>query len=573
MKKKKLHLIGADSAIWRERVGRFRFIARGEDGEEASTRYKIFAFLIFAVVFVFLLRLFYLQVVSGAKNRALSDSNRIRLIGIVAPRGKILDRNGELLAQSNITYWLKKGDVRKQIMLAQKNDLEAQGLASEDFSGSLGQIYEEVGRSYPLGEDASHVLGYTSLAQRADLNKNEQLTSQDMVGRAGIEETYEDFLKGVDGQKLIEVDAIGGRVSILSRVAPKQGENIHLTIDAKLQKVAYEALRRGAAKAGTKGGAIIVASPLTGEVLALASLPSFDPNNVGGVTNDANKPLFNRATLGNYPPGSIFKIVTALAGLESGKINKDTQIEDVGQFDFSGTHFSNWYFTAYGGRDGVLKLDRAIARSNDIFFFKVGQTIGLDPIRKMALKLGFGQKTGIDLPSEDFGLVPDDVWKQSTQKQPWYPGDTMHMAIGQGFMLSTPIQISSLINFMASGKLMKPYLVSEIDGPQKSQIGPKANGQKLVSDANFKLVREGMRQVCQTGGTGWPFFEVKNYTLGCKSGTAEKLEGNPHAWFGAFAPFDSPQITVTVLVEDGGEGSTVAGPIAKEILDYWFGKH
>ncbi len=573
MKKKKLYLLGADSAIFSEKVGRLKFTPLGEEGGESDTRTRIFALLVFAIVFVFLLRLFYLQVVSGAKNRALAENNRIRLVGIVAPRGKILDRNGELLAESNVTYWLKKGDVRKQIALQQKNDLEAQGLASEDFEGSLGQIYEEVGRSYQLGEDASHVLGYTSLAQKVDLNKNQQLTSADLVGRAGIEETYEDFLKGVDGQKLIEVDATGGRVSILNKVDPRQGEDIHLTIDARLQKVAYEALRRGAEKVSSKGGAIIVANPETGQVLALASLPSFDPNNVGSVTNDPNKPLFNRATLGNYPPGSIFKIVTALAGLESGKINKDTEIEDVGEFDFSGTHFSNWYFTSYGAKDGVLKLVRAIARSNDIFFFKVGQMVGLDPIRKMALKLGFGAKTGIDLPSEDFGLVPDDVWKQATQKTPWYPGDTMHMAIGQGFMLSTPMQISTLINFMASGQLMKPYLVSQIDGPKTSKIGPKASGQKLASDANFQLVREGMRQVCQTGGTGWPFFEVKNYTLGCKTGTAEQTEGNPHAWFGAFAPFDKAQISVTVLVEDGGEGSTVAGPVAKEVLDWYFGKH
>ncbi len=572
MKKKKLYLLGVDSAIFSEKVGRFRLSGRGEDSEESGTRHKIFAFLIFAIVLIFLLRLFYLQVVTGAKNRTLADENRIRLVDIVAPRGEILDRNGQVIAESNVTYWLKKGDERKEITLQQKNDLEAQGLASEDFSGSLGQIYEEVGRSYPLGEEGSHVLGYASLAQKVDLNKNVQLTSLDLVGRAGIEETYEDFLKGTDGQKLIEVDANGGKVSIINKVDPKQGENIRLTIDAKLQKVAYEALKKGADKVSSKGGAIIVSNPETGEVLALASLPSFDPNNVGGVTNDPSKPLFNRALLGNYPPGSIFKIVTALAGLESGVINRDTEIEDVGEFDFSGTHFSNWYFTSYGGKDGVLKIIRAIARSNDIFFFKVGQMVGLSPIRKMALKLGFGAKTGIDMPSEDFGLVPDEVWKQSTQGQPWYPGDTMHMAIGQGFVLATPMQISNLINFMASGKLTKPYLVNEIGGPNRTKIGSKVIGKNLVSDANFNLVREGMHEVCQTGGTGWPFFEVKNYTLGCKTGTAEKTEGNPHAWFGAFAPFDNPQISVTVLVEDGGEGSTVAGPVAKEVLDWYFGQ-
>ncbi|MEX2027908.1 MAG: penicillin-binding transpeptidase domain-containing protein, partial [Candidatus Curtissbacteria bacterium] len=427
MKKKKLSLLGVDSAIFSEKIGRLRFIdLSGDDPDTTGARRRVFSALILFIVFAFIIRLFYLEVVNGSENRALAEDNRIRLVNIVAARGKIFDRNGEVVAQSSRTFWLIKGDDRKQITPEQKKELEAQGLASENFEGSLGQIFTEVGRAYSLGEAGSHVLGYTSLAQKTDLSGNSKLLSEDLIGRAGVEETYDDFLLGRDGQKLLEVDASGNNVSILDEVAPKDGQSIHLTIDAKLQKVAYEALKKGAAGVGTNRGAIIVSNPQTGEVLALASLPSFDPNNVGGVTSDPDKPLFNRAVLGNYPPGSIFKLVTALAALESGKVTRDTEIEDVGEFYLGAVRFSNWYYTVYGGRDGALKVDRAIARSNDIFFYRIAETTGVDLIRKMALKLSFGAKTGIDLPSEDFGLVPDNVWKQSTQNQPWYPGDTMH---------------------------------------------------------------------------------------------------------------------------------------------------
>jgi len=218
----------------------------------------------------------------------------------------------------------------------------------------------------------------------------------------------------------------------------------------------------------------------------------------------------------------------------------------------------------------VLKLDRAIARSNDIFFYRLAQTIGVDSIKKMAVKLGFGQKTGIDLPGEQFGLVPDGVWKEATFKEPWYPGDTMHLGIGQGFMLVTPMQISQMVSFIASGKLMRPYLVAGIlTNNRIVNIGPKVVAENLAGYKDLELVRSGMKMACKTGGTGWPFFEAK-YVVGCKTGTAERAEGNPNAWFTAFAPFDKPRVTVTVIIEDGGEGSTVAGPVAKEILDWWF---
>ena len=377
-------------------------------------------------------------------------------------------------------------------------------------------------------------------------------------------------MAGENGKRLVEVDAQGKKISVLGKTDPKAGQDIVLAVDASLQKVSFEALKKQAEKAGSKKGAVIVTNPNTGEILALVSLPAFDPVNVGQAIVSEERPLFDRATVGTYPPGSVFKIISALAGLESGKINRDTEIEDVGEFELGGAKFSNWFYNQYGGRDGFLKIDRAIARSNDIFFFRLAERTGLEPIRKMAIKFGFGQKTGIDLSDEGLGLVPDEVWKKATLKEGWFTGDTLHLGIGQGFLLATPMQINSMTAYMASGKLLKPHLAMEIkSGGGKVKIEDKVLASNLVSASNFNLVREGMRQACQKGGTGWPFFEAP-YIVGCKTGTAEKFEGNPHAWFTAFAPFDRPRVAITVLVEDGGEGSSVAGPVAKEILDWYF---
>ena len=416
--------------------------------------------------------------------------------------------------------------------------------------------------------DAAHVLGYTSVVQGDEVKKGQSKVQA--VGRLGLEQNYNDFLTGKPGGKLIEVDARERKVSILGERAAVGGRNIYSTIDLPLQKIAYELLAQHTQSVGTKKGAVVAQNPQTGEILALASSPSFDPEDIGKSVSDLEKPFFNRATQGSYPPGSIFKIVTALAGLDSGLIDENTQIEDVGEFELGSSKFSNWFFNQYGKRDGVLKIQKAIARSNDIFFYRVAEKVGLETLRRMAIKLGFGQKTGIDLPAEAVGLVPDEVWKKSAYGQDWFLGDTMHMGIGQGFLLATPIQINMATSYMASGKLMKPYLVSKIDGESGSAVnlGSKVLGQDLVSRANFDLVRSGMRDACRVGGTGAPFFNAP-YEVGCKTGTAEKTLGNPHAWFTVFAPFDKPTIAVTILIEDGGEGSVVAAPVAREIINWW----
>ena len=562
------YAVGLESAIKRERVDRFHFRKKETDDSLTELRLPIFYFGVLAILFIFLARLFSLTVISGSYNRELADNNRIRLLTIEAARGDILDRNGEVVAFSRRALILEKDQLTSEISENTAKELTDQGLAGEDFEGTLGKIQIEVRRLYPLGEDLAHVLGYVSQVAPEDVIQR-GIGASDGIGRLGIESTYDNFLRGKSGKKLVEVDASEKRVSILGTVEGVSGKTIHLTIDSKLQKVAAGALKKQLSKTGSRGGALVVTKVVTGEVLALVSLPSFDPSDIGRFVTSDQKPLFNRAVQGNYPPGSVFKIVSALAGLESGEITKETEIEDVGEFTLGGERFSNWFYNTYGRRDGILKIDRAIGRSNDIFFYRLGEKTGQMPISQMAIKLGLGQKTGIDLGDESLGLVPDEVWKSSSLEEDWYLGDTLHLAIGQGFILTTPIQINSLTAFMAGGSLMKPYLVAKIE--PDTTIGPKILGQNLVKDGNFKKVREGMKLACQTGGTGWPFFNAK-YSVGCKTGTAEISQGNPHAWFTAFAPYDNSQVAITVLVENGGEGSSVAAPVALEVLDWYFGK-
>src|SRR3990167_3704164 len=524
----------------------------------SSHRITNFYFLIIIMVSIFLFRLFYLTVIKGEENRILSDENRIRLVDIEAGRGPILDRNGKIVADSGRELFLQKGPKFTHISEIQARELEQEGLASENFEGELGKVTAQVKRNYPFAVSASHMIGYISSVQEGDIEGEKQILPVEKIGRLGVEQYYDDFLRGKVGKKLVEVDSLGEKVTILGQEEPKIGATVHLTLDSELQKFAYEALKKQVEKAQVKTGALIIQNPQTGEILALVSFPSFDPDNIQKSQDDSDQPFFNRAIAGIYPPGSVFKITSALAGLESGKITKDTEIEDVGEFNIGETKFSNWYFLTYGKKDGVLKIERAIARSNDIFFYRLAEKIGLDAIRTMAKKLGFGQKTGIDLPGEAFGLLPDEVWKDSTLGEQWFLGDTLHLAIGQGFMLTTPVQINLMTSYMASGKIYKPHIVSKIenlpDGAKPVEIPPKILSENLTSAENFTVVRDGMRQACEQGGTAFPFFNAP-YKVGCKTGTAEKVLGNPHAWFSAFAPFENPKITITVIIEDGGEGS------------------
>ena len=345
---------------------------------------------------------------------------------------------------------------------------------------------------------------------------------------------------------------------------------MHLTIDLKLQQLIADNFPKG------QKGAVIASNPQNGEVLALFSSPSFDPHDISKVLNDSSAPLFNRAIAGTYPSGSTFKIITSAAGLESGKIDKNTEIEDVGELIIGPYRFPNWYWLEYGGKDGFVNVVRAIKRSNDIFFYKVGELVGLDNMVEMAKRFGLSQKTGVDLPHEATGLMPTEEWKQKVIGDNWYLGDTYHLAIGQGYLLVTPIQVNAMTNVIANGgKLCRPHLTKDTSDGGSAEGGDSSEVDGYCKDVGLKketidLIKEGMHEVCMAGGTAWPFFDFTT-PVGCKTGTAEF--GDPkdrtHAWFTIFAPLDNPTISMTVLVEGAGEGSNEAAPIAKKVLGEW----
>jgi len=550
-----------------------------------------FAFFYFVLILSFIVifgRLFVLQVIEGKVNLLRSENNRIQIQPIHAPRGVIFDQKGEILARNTAGFRLILGNDVKIVDRDTALDLESKGLVSEGLEEKeLGRLEIDSIRQYPVNEASAHLLGYISQIS-ADEYKGKYSNYEigDRVGRVGIEETYENYLKGKDGGRLVEVDAKGKEIRLLGEKEPKAGNNLYTSIDLGLQNKMYEALTNQVAKTGSVGGVAIAQDPQTGKILGLVSYPSYDANKIvtglktdefSKLVSDTSQPMFNRALSGTYPPGSIFKIATSLSGLESKKIDKDTQIEDTGEIFLGEYRFSNWYFNQYGKKEGMLNIVTAIKRSNDVFFYRLGQLVGEKILGDWAKKLGLGEKLGIDMPGEASGLVPTEEWKKKVKGDVWMPGDTLHMAIGQGDVLTTPLQILNMTSFVANnGTLFKPKIAEKIEdqnGKVIKNFNDEVLAKNLVEKKNLDLVREGMKEACAEGGTGWTFFDFSQKHPGvdvaCKTGTAE-AGANPHAWFTVFAPFDKPKIALTVLVENSGEGSSISGPVAREILDWYF---
>lgn len=533
-------------------------------------------FLIFLLAqFIIFIRLFHIQIVEGVKNKELADSNRVVTRIIHAPRGVIYDRNKVILAENNPGYRLHGKSLSRD-----------EALKLEATNKDLNDLEVDTIRSYPNGVFASHLLGYLGEISPDELKdpKYSGYKLGDRIGRSGVENAFESVLRGTDGAERIEVDATGKKLRTLRVVDPVPGLNIHLCLDASLQKIAYETLKKGVEKVGSCCGSLIAEDPRSGEILALVSLPDFDAN----VFNDPQRlsetqslftnnlsPLLNRAIAGTYPPGSTFKIATALAGLSSGAITPQTKIEDTGIIYLGPFSFANWYFSEYGKKEGMVDIIKAIQRSNDIFFYRVGEKVGVDKLSQVAKKIGLGKKIGIDIPGEVDGLIPDNSWKVNNTGEPWYPGDTLHMAIGQGFTLVTPLQILAETAFVANdGKLMTPHLVTKITAPNKNLI-KEFHYEPIVHDLfnpqDLGLVKKGLTLVPRYGGTAWPFFTFSIPTAG-KTGTAEygDPKGRTHAWYTSYAPVQNPQIAMTVLIEAGGEGSNASAPVAKEIYRWFF---
>lgn len=516
--------------------------------------------ILIVVFLVLFARAFELQIIKGSYFRSLSESNRIRRITINAPRGKILARGGEILAGNT--------EIKKRIVFDPKEGY----LKSENLEGGQEEdLISEWKRNYSLKDKAGHITGYLGEVDSSEVGKVNPDCSEkgpfragDLVGRSGLEEEYNCLLSGISGEKLIEVDTTGKKIRILGEKKAIPGKDLKTTINYKLQEKVSE-LMEG------KRGAVVVSDP-RGEILALYSSPSFDPNwfiekdikNINNAFRNNAQPFFNRAVSGTYHPGSTFKPFVAIAALEEGKIDKDFTYEDKGEVVLETPYgvfkYGNWYFSQYGRVEGKINLVKALARSTDTFFYKVGELLGIDNLDKWSKIFGFEAKTGIDLPGEISGLVPTPEWKLRVKGESWFLGNTYHISIGQGDLAITPIELTQATAAIANGGyLCRPYLV-----------GSESCRKLDLKEENLKLVKEGMSGVCQTGGTAFPFFDFKE-KVACKTGTAETGKKDvSHAWFTFFAPLEDPQIVVTVFVEEGGEGSKEAAPIARKIADFWF---
>lgn len=526
-----------------------------------SLIFKIFLLVVFLVLAV---RLVELQVVKGAYFRSLSEDNRIRRVTISAPRGNIIARGGEILATSR--------PVKKRIYVGSDGVVNK---TTDLKNATQEEVILEWQREYPFGKVAGHVTGYISEVGEEEVGKVDPDCSlkgvhklSGYVGRVGLEAQYDCSLRGIDGEELIEVDTQGRKIRSLGRREPVRGSDLRTNIDAGLLSAISEIM-------GSDPGAVVATDP-KGQVLALYSSPSYDPavfipnQAQGGKTdadelqtifNDKSLPLFNRAIGGLYHPGSIFKIVTAIAGLEEGEINASYRYNDEGVVTVDKFSYYNWYFTQYGGKEGEIGLVRALARSTDTFFYKVGEFLGADRLADWARRFGLEETSGIDLPGEVASLVPDPQWKKRVKGENWFLGNTYHMSIGQGDLAVTPLASSRFASVIASGGfLCRPIMSSQLES-ECIDLN--------IAQENIDQVEEGMISACKPEGTAFPFFDFKPQ-VACKTGTAETEQDVTHAWLTAYAPVDDPEIVVTLLVEKGGEGSSVAAPKVREILDFWF---
>ncbi len=516
------------------------------------------------VFLVLLAKLVEMQMIKGDYYRKLSEENRIRRVTIPAERGKILAKGGEVLA-GNTT-------VTKRVLFTKEGGFTL----SEDLTGATGEeMVVDYKRYYPLSDKFSQALGYLAKvgdeeAEKVNPDCPEKgvRSGEFLVGKTGLEGAYECLLSGTPGEKIIEVDASGKEVRILGKTDPIPGRNLQTTVDYSLQiKLADE-------MNGQKGAAIVTGG--NGEILAYYSYPTFDPNifvsegnseKITGLFNNPDLPFFNRVIGGTFHPGSVFKPLVALAALEEGVIDAEFTYNDEGYIRVNEYIYNNWYFTEYGNTEGSINLTRAIARSTDTFFYAIGQMVGPENIAKWAHSFGVDDRTGIDIAGEVSGLIPTPDWKKMVKNESWFLGNTYHMSIGQGDVAVTPIEINNYISAIATdGRLCTPHFYKSGDFQCK-----KIN----VKQQNIQLVTRGMIDACSSGGTAYTFFDFANKHNGievaCKTGTAEvSTDGEPHAWFTFFAPAEDPQMIMTVLIEKGGQGSSVAGPVAREVADYYF---
>ena len=569
-------------------------------------------------------RLWQLQIVEGDVHRELSENNRIRLKRVNATRGLIFDRSGRVLVENRPSFdvlmvpedarrpaevlsrlegYLQQGLPEAQQALASardrppfesvvlKRDVDWSTIvAVETRQIELPGVSLQIGprRSYHYGPLGGHLLGYVGEVSVDELQRLEGYQMGDTIGKYGLERYWEKYLRGENGGQQIEVDAVGRRLRVLREVEEVPGANIHLTVDIELQKAAEEAMEG-------KEGSLVALDPNTGAVLALVSRPAFDPNVFArGISveewkklvTDPLHPLSNKAVQGQYPPGSTFKIVVATAALEEGIVNPFTRIYCGGSLHFGNRDFRCWK----KGGHGWMNLHQAIVQSCDVFFYQVGQRLGVDTIAEFARRFGLGQPTGILLDHEKSGTIPDSVWKRRRYGEPWYSGETLSVAVGQGYVTATPLQMASLMaTVAANGSRHRPYFVDRIETPTGEEVdsGDRAAVKTGIRASTLTQIQAALRDVVQAdSGTGkrarLPGIEVAG-----KTGTSQTVrmgkqdrkvnqmtlprEFRDHAWFVAFAPVGAPEIAVACLIEHaGGGGGLLAAPIVQKVLAHYF---
>ncbi|MDA8429362.1 MAG: penicillin-binding protein 2 [Geobacteraceae bacterium] len=588
---------------------------------ESKQRILRISFVVGAIFFLLLLRLWHLQILNADDYRSMSENNRLRFVPVAASRGAIMDRTGKVLVSNRPSFSLAvvPQEVKEKDSLLDhlarllgldRAELEdrwkkAMGRAkyypivlASNISRDQVEIIEENRlrlpgvdiemkpvREYSSKTLAAHLLGYIGEVSEDEMNKKglDEYNPGDYIGKNGIERSWEHELHGKDGGRQLEVDARGRVLRTITESYPTVGNSVVLTIDAALQQQAEKAF-------GDQAGAAVVMNVNTGEVLAFVSYPTFDPALFSGklpadvwksYLDDKRHPLENKALTGQYPPGSTFKIITALAGLEEGKLTENSTVNCTGSYKLGSSTFKCWNKRGHG----TTNLKKALRESCDVFFYQLGEQLGVDQIAKTAKKFMLGAPMGIGLANEKPGMIPTAEWKLKRFGKRWYHGETLPVAIGQGYVLMTPIQLVSMIATVANeGTVYRPFLVKRIvdsEGKTLKEFKPEVMGRTGIAPANFRLVKQGLFSVVNDpGGTGG-VARLTDVLVAGKTGTSQVVkmrdskrstpyQYRDHALFVAFAPYDKPEIAVAVVVEHGEHGGSAAGPIVRRVLQAYF---
>lgn len=581
--------------------------------QELDRRVRGLLFLAGLGFMLLALRLFHLQVIRGGTFSRLADLNRTQIIPLQAPRGFVWDRNGDILIDNAPSFSLLY--TAQSVPLEAQKDLEDElvrlfpesestvrrKLAEARKTGKMMRIFSSIPRPAALalmekkmalpgvnvlaeprrrvryGPLAAHILGYVNEVSPLELKRNpETYKPGDLVGRNGIERVYDEQLRGVDGGLQFEMDAVGHHVRTVQRIPSETGLDLVLTLDRRLQQaaeagldqVAKELADQGVIRGGLRGAAVVL-DPRNGAVLAMASRPSYDAS--AGLVRyllDPDRPLFNRAIQGGYPPGSVFKIITALAGLQDGRWNIHKVIVCPGVYHLGNIDFGCWK------THGALDYMGAMAWSCNVYFFNIGLRAKEAAIVKFSKALGLGEKSGIDLPIETAGLVPSAEWKRRRFKDNWRDGDTLNVSIGQGGLTLTPLQVAGFIAAVANGgTLWKPFVLERMvdtRGQIVYQHKPEQRRRVDVQPEILRIVQRSMVGVVE-GGTGGRVYR-SDLVVGGKTGTAQNAHGDDHAWFACYAgrKGEEPSLVVAVITENSGHGATAAAPVAKAVIDEAF---